>query len=83
VWDVRLSNVDGQIVHRASGIDHVPAAMAGERVLSWFTLDTPREIGPGPYQIHLRLLDADRGQLLGSEWTSAPFAIRQTARCRS
>jgi hypothetical protein len=82
VWDVRLSNADGQVVHHASGIDHVPASMTGEQVLSWFTLDTPREIGPGPYQVHLRLLDADRGQPIGEEWVSAPFAIHQTARCR-
>jgi hypothetical protein len=82
VWEARLSNADGQIVQRASGIDHIPASMAGEHVLSWFTLDTPREIGPGPYQVHLRLLDADRGAAVGDEWTSALFAIHQTARCR-
>jgi hypothetical protein len=82
VWEVRLSNAEGRAVERASGIDHVPTAMRGEHVLSWFTLDTPREIGPGPYQVHLRLIDADRGQALGDEWVSAAFAIRQTPRCR-
>jgi hypothetical protein len=82
VWEVRLSNADDQVVQRASGIDHVPTAMRGEHVLSWFTLDTPREIGPGPYQVHLRLIDADRGASIGDEWTSAAFAINQTARCR-
>jgi hypothetical protein len=82
VWQVTLTNAQGQVVQRASGIDHVPAAMAGEHVLSWFTLDTPREIGPGPYQTHLRLIDADRGQPIGDEWSSAGLAIRQTARCR-
>jgi hypothetical protein len=83
VWEVRLVNAGGEVVQRASGIDHIPASMGGEHVLSWFTLDTPREIGPGPYQVHLRLLDADRGQPVGSEWLSGPFAIHQTARCRS
>jgi hypothetical protein len=82
VWEVRLSNTEGQIIQRASGIDHIPSAIPGEHVLSWFTLDTPREIGPGPYQAHLRLLDADRGAAVGDEWVSAPFAIHQTARCR-
>jgi hypothetical protein len=83
VWDVSLSNADRQVVQRASGIDHMPAAMAGERVLSWFTLDTPREIGAGPYQVQVRLVDADRGQSFEPTWVSGPFAIRQTARCRA
>ena len=91
VWEVRVTNAAGQVVQQASGIDHIPTSLPGEHVLSWFTLDTPREIGPGPYQARLRLIDADRGVPLAfvgaekstaDEWTSLPFSIGQTPRCR-
>jgi hypothetical protein len=83
VWQVQLTNSADQVVHRASGMDHVPASLHGQSMLSWFTLDTPREIGPAPYQVHLRLVEADRGAQIGDEWVSPPFGVTQTARCRA
>jgi hypothetical protein len=82
VWQVQLTSAQGQVVHGASGIDHVPSARRGEHVLSWFTLDTPRELGAGPYRVQLRLIDADRGAPIGAEWLSPPFDITPTPRCR-
>jgi hypothetical protein len=62
VWDITLLNAAGQIVFHKSGVDHVPADLRGQSVVSWFTIDTYQEsnefVAPGSYQIQVRLEDA-------------------------
>jgi hypothetical protein len=62
VWDVTLLDSAGQTVFRKSGVDHVPANLQGQSIVSSFTIDTYQEDGqflpPGSYEIQLRLRDA-------------------------
>ena len=92
VWDVSLYDSNGRLViaPERSGLDHVPASLAGERVLSVFTIDTPRDLGPGPHRERVRLIDAyTPGPLTftgpngeqGTDWLTEPVTIHPTPRC--
>jgi hypothetical protein len=70
-WRVELD--DGQSFN---GISH---RLAGERMLSWFTFEVPREVPAGPHVLTARLTDDATGAALAE--TSQSVAVNSSPRC--
>ncbi|MBV9543617.1 MAG: glycosyltransferase family 39 protein [Chloroflexi bacterium] len=96
VWDIALVDATGQVVYHKSGVDHVPAELGGQSVVSWFTIDpyleNGRFVGPGPYQIQVRMQDAWQYSMLDATDQSGnavkvlsigPLQIGAPIRCES
>jgi hypothetical protein len=92
VWDVALYDANGRrvVAPERSGLDHVPTELRGQHIISWFSIDTPRDLGPGPHREQVRLIDADTSTPLpftgpdGSQdqaWLTGPLDIHPTPRC--
>ena len=70
-WHLELD--DGQSFN---GISHT---LTGERMLSWFTFEVPREVPPGPHALTARLIDDATGASLAQ--TSQSVSVNSSARC--
>jgi hypothetical protein len=92
VWHVAVQDANGQLVMAPdhSGVDHFPSALRGQRLLSMFTLDTPRELGVSPHRAQVTLIDAYTSTALayrgpnaesGTDWLTPPVTIHPSARC--
>ena len=53
--------------------------LAGERMLSWFTFEVPRDVPPGPHSVMLRLIDEATGATLAE--TSQSVSVNRSPRC--
>jgi hypothetical protein len=70
-WQVEVD--DGQTF---KGISH---ASTGERMLSWFTFEVPREVPAGPRNVSLRLVDEASGATVAE--TRQSISVNASPRC--
>ena len=74
VWRAVLQDAAGETVQRDSGDSVFPATLRGQSVVSWFSIDTRREVAPaerapGNYQLGLELVDTFGDPPLGLPFT--------------
>ena len=76
VWRATLRDADGTELQHDSGDSFVPADLQGQSLISWFTIDTRREVTPatrtpGSYQLALDLIDSSADPPAGVMYTDA------------
>lgn len=85
VWRVSLLDGGGATVFELSGVDHMPADLRGQRVLSWFSvdpaLDQQRVLPEGEYRVVARLVDTWVPRTVGPEIEVASIGMGAPRRC--
>jgi hypothetical protein len=82
VWRTALLDSQGELVQNDSGDSFVPATRKGDSAVSWFQIDTRREIAPderapGDYTLRLELVDTSGDPPSGLFFSDASGASRQ------
>jgi hypothetical protein len=96
LWQVTLQTPDGRNLQVDSGDSAIPANFRGQSLVSWFAIDSRREVAPndrtaGAYQLALELIDTFGDppaplRFINQEGTSAaalqvPVQITELERC--
>jgi hypothetical protein len=85
VWQVALLDGAGRRVYEGAGLDHVPSALRGQRIISWFSIDPAQDqaivLPVGSYQLVVQLVDAWTPAVVGQPLQVGSVDIGPPIRC--